>query len=691
MGSGHLLRRSPRFWSCARSRCYQAAWTVFLPVALLPAQIPQSLLVLTKEERSPAKMMMRDWVKAQASVALGARRSKLGKLKTVESAYSWQEDRRRFFRKQLGGFFEKGPLNPRVTGHVSRAGCRIEKVLFDSLPGISISATLYLPLTPPPYPGVIVPCGHSVNGKAADTYQRASILLARNGLAALCFDPIGQGERNQALKDDGRRMFGSATVEHQLLAAQFILLGRNVATFEIWDGMRAIDYLQSRKDIDGESIGCTGNSGGGTQACYLMALDDRIDVAAPSCYVTSLEKLLASRGPQDAEQNIFGQIAFGLDHADYVIMRAPRPTLILAATQDFFDIEGTWDSYRQSKRFFGLLGHPERVDLVEADAKHGFSSLLRIGAVRWMRRWLLGVDDAIVEQEAKVLNEKELWSTPTGQVLRMDRQRRVLDVLIEEETALRRPRSDWRERDEEKFVAEVRRLAGIETLADLPRPKLMDRGEVDFQGMRLRKFLFDRGDGIRLPALLFDPGEPSGPPVIYLHGEGKHAAVSGPIASLVKAGRLVLAVDVRGIGETRNSSGRSDHARYVGSDWQDLFGAFLLGRSHVGMRAEDILVCSRWLARQGDGNTRVEMVAVGRLSVPALHAAALEPSLFSAVSIRGGLRSWADVVRSPRPIDQLANAVHGALAVYDLPDLEQLLGDKLRVEDARDAVGEALR
>ena len=99
-----------------------------------------------------------------------------------------------------------------------------------------------------------------------------------------------------------------------------------------------------------------------------MAVDDRIVCAAPSCYITTMEKLLTTLGPQDAEQNIVGQIAFGMDHADYLMLRAPKPTLICAATRDYFDITGTWETFRQAKRFYERLGFPERVDLATAAA-----------------------------------------------------------------------------------------------------------------------------------------------------------------------------------------------------------------------------------------------------------------------------------------------------------------------------------
>ena len=91
-----------------------------------------------------------------------------------------------------------------------------------------------------------------------------------------------------------------------------------------------------------------------------MALDDRIVAAAPSCYITSLERLFATIGPQDAEQNITGQVAFGMEHADYVTMRAPQPTLICVGTRDFFDIQGAWTTFREAKLLYGMLGHGER-------------------------------------------------------------------------------------------------------------------------------------------------------------------------------------------------------------------------------------------------------------------------------------------------------------------------------------------
>ena len=241
------------------------------------------------------------------------------------------------------------PLNARVVGELKGDGFRVEKIIFQSLPDCHVTALLYLPTDArPPFPAVLVPCGHTANGKASSGYQRVCMLLARSGMAAFCYDPIGQGERYQLLDDAGRPRYKSTT-EHTLVGVSSMLVGRNTATYRVWDGVRALDYLQQRDDIDGARLGCTGNSGGGTLTEYLMALDRRILCAAPGCSVTTFRKRLEDNGLGDAEQNIYGQIAFGLGHADYFHLRAPRPALICSATRDYVDIDGAWQIFSGSQ------------------------------------------------------------------------------------------------------------------------------------------------------------------------------------------------------------------------------------------------------------------------------------------------------------------------------------------------------
>ena len=146
-----------------------------------------------------------------------------------------------------------------------------------------------------------------------------------------------------------------------------------------------------------------------------------------------------------------------------------------------------------------------------------------------------------------------------------------------------------------------------------------------------------------------------------------------------------MAVDLRGIGETQQTTQRK-FTGTTGTDWKDVFTAYLLGRSYVGMRAEDVLICTRFLKQQHKGP--VELVAVGGVGVPAIHAAALEPDLFASVKLVRTLTSWSNVIELGRSVNQQVNAVHGALTSYDLPNLAGTLGDKLIVKEPLDALGE---
>ncbi len=619
-------------------------------------------------------------------------------LKTSDDLLAHQKRMRDFFFQQLGELPERTPLEPKVVGQLQRDGYRIEKVIYQSQPRHFVTAVLYLPATKPPYPGVLVPCGHTATGKAGETYQRACILLAKNGLAVLCYDPIDQGERFNLFDEQGKPCLGGTT-GHSMAGVGAILVGRNTATYRIWDGMRSIDYLQSRPEVDADRIGCTGNSGGGTLTSYLMALDPRIKVAAPSCYLTSMRRLMETIGAADAEQDIHAQIAFGMGHADYVLMRAPKPTLMCTATHDFFDIQGSWDTFRRAKRFYTRMDFAERVDLVETDAKHGFSTQLRVAAVRWMRRWLLNIDDAITEPDFPIATVEELQCSPQGQVMRIDGARNVYDLNAELESKYAPLRKKfWKDTDPKAALAEVRRITGIRPLEKLPEITVKKMGQIDRQGYRIDKLILTSKNGLPLPALAFVPQRPASEAMLYVNGNGKSAdaAQGGPFEKLALneggSPRVVLAVDLCGLGEL-GVSDKSRVAQYVGPNWKDIFLAYMLDRPYLTLRAEQILACARFLAgyESADSRRPVHLVAIGECGPPALHAAALEQELFASLLLKQSLVSWVDVVRQPLARNQLANVIHGALKVYDLPDLVAVLpSKKVSIRDPQNALGEPI-
>jgi cephalosporin-C deacetylase-like acetyl esterase len=634
----------------------------------------------------PAEMMGH-YLRGLAQVQFDNWQEQYEQRKTPEQITEYQKRLREKFIEAIGSLPERTPLNPKITGVVRRDGYKVEKVIFESQPKHYVTGALFVPdpeRFKPPYPGVIEPVGHSFTAKAREIYQSVGALLALNGVVALVFDPIDQGERGQMLSQWPSL---SGTKAHTNLGVGSMLLGRNTARFEIWDGMRAIDYLESRPEVDPARIGCAGLSGGGTQTSYLMALDERIKAAAPACYLTSFERLLDTIGPQDAEQNIFGQLAFGMDHPDYIMIRAPRPTLICAATGDFFDISGTWDTFRHAKRLYSRMGFAERVDLIEHDGQHNYHKPLREATTRWMMRWLLDKDESITEPPIELLSEKEIQCTPDGQVMRLPGARSTYDLNrdYEEELTGQRRRL-WATKGRAELLGKVRRIAGIRKLTELPKPKVRRLDSIEREGCTIQKMALVPEAGIYLPALMFKPASARGT-VLYIHEQGKDtdAAPGGPIEGLVRSGRRVVAVDLRGTGETQQSSQRK-FTGTTGPDWKDVFTAYLLGRSYVGMRAEDILLCARFLKREYAGP--VELVAVGNVGVPALHAAALEPDLFASVKLVRSLTSWSNVIELGRSVNQQVNAVHGALTTYDLPDLAGTLGDKLTVEEPLNALGE---
>lgn len=698
----------------------------------------EDLTVLSSRpgEAAPGSML-EVWLKQQAFAAIERRTAAFEQLKSQAECRQWQDARRAFFLEQLGGLPERTPLNPQIVGTLKGDGYRVERILFESRPAFHVSANLYLPLTPGPWPGVIVPCGHSHDGKAAGAYQRICILLARHGMAAMCYDPVGQGERYQMLDLTRERThFENAphvpvphpnvrclcTDEHTMMGLGCILLGSNVAQFRIWDGMRAIDYLQSRDDILPNQIGCTGNSGGGTLTAYLMALDDRIVAAAPVCYLTTFRRLIETSGPQDAEQNIFGQLAYGMDQADYLTMRAPRPTLICAGTRDAtFDIRGTWDVFRDAKRFYSRLGHAEQVEMHEADAPHGFGIQQREASARWLHRWLLGSDKPIREVEslpdpltvehARELSKgdwtaQQLQCTPSGQVLLMPGERSVFQINAEIAAQLKPTRAaTW-----QKYSADEKRQVVRETLGGIDfrpvvRTNASDQksirleadptrtetvGRIARDGYTIQKLVFNVEPGLRLPALVFVPARSNGTATLYLHGisMATDAAPGGPIEALVKQGQIVLAAELRGIGETETGHSKKVWGRiHFGEDIQEVLLAYLLGRSYVGMRVEDVFgwtaVLKEFHAAQGRLND-VHLVGIGEAAIPALHAAALEPDLFRTITLQNRLGSWEELVAAESR-DQAVNIVHGALLQYDIADLIDLAGrPKVREPDSQE-------
>ncbi len=272
--------------------------------AQTPSTTPDPMRVLGEGVAKRGEGPLRDFLRKESLAALDLRRKAYESLKSADNIKAYQSRLRGHFIESLGGFPERTPLRARVTGELRGEGFRVEKILYESQPGFVVSGLLYLPLAgAAPFPAVLMPCGHSGSGKAA--YQAPAMALVTHGFAVFCFDPIGQGERLQVSQGGASRdgpapnAVANPTNEHTILAPAPILFGRNLATDMIWDGMRAVDYLETRPDIDAKRIACAGNSGGGLMTSYLIALEPRLVAATPGCFVTTSARKNEHPGPGD--------------------------------------------------------------------------------------------------------------------------------------------------------------------------------------------------------------------------------------------------------------------------------------------------------------------------------------------------------------------------------------------------------
>jgi dienelactone hydrolase len=423
--------------------------------------------------------------------------------------------------------------------------------------------------------------------------------LVRRGYVVLTYDPVGQGERSQfwdAAKKQSR--FNLVCGEHAVLGNPLYLLGTNLARYRVWDGVRALDYLASRPDVDAERIGCVGNSGGGTLTAYIAALDPRVKAAAIGCYVTALPRRMGNRTQADPdadpEQDLFGFVGEGIDHAGLLALRVPRPTLLASAQFDFFPIEGARESFAEARKLYQVAGAAERVALVEAAEKHGLSPPLRKAIYAFFDRWLAGPKAGAEATEIAVTPRPagDLLVCKDGQVNVTFRSRHLLTLALDE------------------FDRRGPARAGV-SLAALLRldPKEADYRAVEIAGGK-------PGDQTLVVCVNGNESRPWPEEKAFLR-------------ALEKRGHAVVVVDPRGVGSLRprlSVRGHDYADPLVGVEENLAYNAFLVGKSLLGKRVTDVRAAVRELAARA---RRSRVVLCGRrdAALVACLTAAIEPTV----------------------------------------------------------------
>ncbi len=609
----------------------------------------------------------------EALKLLEERHQTVAKIQTIAE---WQE-RQKWIKKTMvdiiGPFPGKTPLNPRITKTIKKQKFTVEHIVFESQPGFKVTSSLYIPasLKKKEKAPVIIYCsGHSDNGYRSNVYQHVITNLVYKGFLVFAFDPVGQGERLQYFNPKtGKSDIGSATAEHSHSGAQVFITGSSLAMHMIWDGIRAVDYLLTRKEVDPERIGITGRSGGGTQSAYIAAMDDRIYATAPECYITNLTRLFQSIGPQDAEQNLYKAIYRGIDHPDYLIVRAPKPALMITTVNDFFSIQGARETAEEVSRIYKAFGKAENFSMTEDIDIHASTKKNRETMYAFFQKHLNNPGSS-EDEECELLTEEELRVTDTGQLSTSPGSETIFSLNVKEaeklNTNLQLSRSNLNTHLPE-VLKSSRMLSGFAEPKEIKGP--FHTGSIQREDYLIEKY-FIQGEGeYIIPYLLYLPESPNRKALIYLHPAGKNAdsASITEIEWFVKQGYTVLSPDLLGMGET---GGDNFFTKVSGGSvtYKFWFASILVNKSITGVWAGDIIRLCRVLE---NNNSVTDILALAKgITVPALlHAAVFNPGIRH-IALIDPLSSYNTLVMNRfYATFNIHAAIAGLLQSYDLPDL----------------------
>lgn len=599
---------------------------------------------------------------------------RLDSLKTKADAEEYVRSVQKRIREAFGPEPKRTPLKARITKTTDRDTYTIENIIFESRPGFLVTANLYIPKgIKQPVPAVVGTCGHSHNGKAETAYQSFSQGLARKGYVVLIYDPIGQGERVQYSGHDLKSTVGVGVREHLHSGNQQFLVGENLAMWRAWDGIRALDYLLTRKEVDPKRVGVTGNSGGGTMTTWLCGVEPRWTMAAPSCFVTTFRRNLENELPADTEQCPPKVLALELDHADFLAAQAPNPVRILSKERDYFDVRGAREAYLRLKRLYKLLGKEENISHFVGPTYHGYSQENREAMYEWFN---LASDISVESKEPELTIEKDetLWCTPKGSVADLG-SKPIHQFTAQRSQELAKQRKPKSGPALKSAIAEVLRLKHLEGTPDYRI--LRNRGGKNYPLKHSITYAIETEPGIQ--ALVYRVSDEklySRPP----QNAGKRATLYVSHVSsdtelkeeplLKKAskekGRVLYTCDVRGIGESMpdTTSPNSFYSAY-GSDFFYAAHSVMLDDPYLGQKTFDLLRVLDWLT--ANGHTDIHLIGRGWGALPATFAALFSPQV-KQVTLKNALTSFSEIAETEHYEWPLSTLIPNVLTVFDMPE-----------------------
>lgn len=577
--------------------------------------------------------------------------------------------------------FEKTPLNAKTTGVLERETFTVEKVLFESHPGFYVTGALFIPKQlQSPAPTVIYCSGHTATGFRSETYQHILINLVNKGFVVFAYDPIGQGERFQYPDvEPEKSKIGGPTKEHSYAGIQTLFTGTSLTDYFIWDGIRVLDYLETRPEVDMKRIGMTGRSGGGTQTAQIAACDDRVYAAAPECYITNFKRLLQSIGPQDAEQNPYKAIVKGFDHPDYIHARAPKPTLIITTTHDFFSIQGARETFAEVQKSYTALGKPENIQMVEDLGVHESTKNNRGSLYAFFQKHL-DLPGNPTDDETTPFEVEELWVTSTGQV--------GTSYKCETVFSLNQKYFPGKKENLAELEEMVAQTAGITFERELTAA--VYTGKFFKDNLVVEKYFMENNrNDYALPVYVINKeGNDRVNIVVWFHPEGKEKILDDPhLTELANLGYTVISADLPGIGELHDSEFSGDGVVH-GVTFNYTFGANLTGKSIPGIQAEAIDLLMQFIEKDNRFFQKEKHALIQSTAASAfLHFAVLKKPFEKVLFMEFPEPSLTLLNKEYYDSSEAFTIAPGSLLHYDLIDLAEYLSEsglKIHLQKMKD-------
>jgi len=526
----------------------------------------------------------------------------------------------------------------------------------------------------------------------------------------LPFDPFGQGERLQYLDPrTGKGLYGP-TGEHDQAGRPMLLFGSQFEQYRTWDGIRAVDYLLSRPEVDPDRIGCTGNSGGGTMTMYLAALEPRIKVAVASD-AQSEDLAGPTYAPpgavDDAEQNIAGSLPEGIDRGDLLLAFAPKPLLILySRTDDGLTysptyVKGTREVYQEAQAAYKLMGAADKVKLFGSPLPHAYDFFNRREACGWFNRWLGSEERGTGEAAFDQSPPGALHCTSTGQVLTSLGGRSVVQLNTGHMRKVA-PVIPPAHAPDDVTAGRARAQTTLKKLLGLPseRTPLYPRiisSNIWMDDIAVDEFTIYSEPWVRVTGWFLRPaqGGASFPTVVYVSEGGKNHILyeTSEISGLVRKGFAVCAVDLRGLGVSlpRPPSAGPDFYQGMRLDERYAWSCFCLGKPVLGQRVWDFLCCLDYLQSRRDvDKRRICGLGEGGAALAVLLSGVLDDRLHSMLLDRP-MATYRSIVESQTYSLGFSWFLYGVLKHFDIPDLVGLLAPRpCWILNAANAQGETL-